>query len=65
MEQILCPATGASSSLSGGERPLYLADGPHIGVAFPRSKLKSFESGYPPPEAVALRPIHGFATAIS
>jgi hypothetical protein len=26
---------------------------------------KSLESDYPRPEAVALRPIHGFATAIS
>jgi hypothetical protein len=26
---------------------------------------KSLEPDYPPPEAMALRPIHGFATAIS
>jgi hypothetical protein len=30
-----------------------------------RKVKKSFESTYPRPEGVALRPIHGFATAIS
>jgi hypothetical protein len=29
------------------------------------SVKKSLESNYPRPQAVALRPIHGFATAIS
>jgi len=38
---------------------------PHLVINAHDEVEKSLESGYPGPEAPALRPIHGFATAIS